>query len=111
SSDLENPRRRRRQRQPGQTDPTLLAGRQRMAGNVLETAQSYRLQCLPDDITVRGLMQGTKPGQVFLRGQQPLDTRGMANPEKIARQLVTLAFEVPALQPHFTRRWLHKPRQ
>src|SRR5690606_24778400 len=67
---------------PGQTDATLLAGRQRMAGYILEAAQADAGQRLADLLRAGRGLQGAQPGEILFCGEQTLDAGGVADPEQ-----------------------------
>ena len=64
-----------------------------MTGHILETAQPDRRQGLPDLLAACGAMQGAQPGEVLLGTEQPLDPRGMADPQQVIGQVATAAGE------------------
>ena len=106
---VENPQRWRLQVQPGQGHAALLAGRQGVAGHVLETTQANGFQRPPDRRALGRLMQGAEPGQVFLGGEQALDAGGVADPQQAAAQLAVLAGQGLAVEQHFAGARLHQP--
>ncbi|MCY1406947.1 hypothetical protein D9M71_222270 [compost metagenome] len=54
-------------------------------------------------------MQGAEPTQVLFRCQQILDSRRMADPQQIARQLSALLIKGLAVEQHLTGGRMHQP--
>src|SRR5690606_36302072 len=95
----------------GQRYTTLLSRGQCMAGNIFETTQADRCQCLANRLMIGRLMQGAQPGQVLFRSEQALDPGGVTDPQQIARQLAAPGGQRLALQAYFASGGLHQPAE
>ena len=108
---IENPQRRAVQIQARQRHAALLTGRQAVAGNIFETAQSYSCQRLPDGLAFGGMMQGAEPRQILFRGQQILDPGGVADPQQVACEFAALFGQRLAIEQDVPGGRLHQPGQ
>ncbi|RMP23488.1 hypothetical protein ALQ25_05627 [Pseudomonas coronafaciens pv. atropurpurea] len=108
---IKYPQRRTGQIQPCQRHPTLLPGRQRVTGSVLETCQPDRSQRLQNVVGTGQPMQCTQPCQVLEWREQFLERGGMANPQQIACRCCPLPVQRLAIEQHLPGGRQHQPAQ